>query len=309
MAIVEHPATTANPGFMDTAAAPVSMLEVSVVVPVRNAEAIAEACLASIAQAHPREIIVVDGKSTDRTREIACRYADQILCDEGQGLPVARLMGVQAARSRWVVLIDADVVLPDGALQGLVGEFVTGGYTALQAGLDSVAGDGYWGQALAHHHRTGRSKEWFGVVATVFEREAMLEHGFDARFVSGEDIELRWRLQQAGLKVGVSRHTTVIHRFADDSFAFAKDQWLMDGKGLGRMIRKHGLRGAWLLFLPLLACARGVALSLTRWRQPRWIPYFALYCVFNYVGMFGVMKRRLAAWTSRRPSAVATEGN
>jgi glycosyltransferase involved in cell wall biosynthesis len=309
MAIVEHPATTTSPSVTDVGAGPVSMLEVSVVVPVRNAETIAEACLASIARSNPREIIVVDGNSTDRTLDIARRYADQLLCDEGQGLPVARLLGVQAARSHWVVLIDADVVLPDGALENLVAEFVNGSYTALQAGLDSVAGDGYWGQALAHHHRTGRSKEWFGVVATVFEREAMLEHGFDARFVSGEDIELRWRLQRAGLKVGVSRQTTVVHRFADDSFAFAKDQWLMDGKGLGRMVRKHGLRGAWLLFLPLLACLRGVALSLTRWRQPRWIPYFALYCVFNYVGMFGVVTRRLAAWTSRRPATLATEGN
>lgn len=267
-------------------------LDVSVVVPVRNAEDFAESCLASIARSRPREIIVVDGNSTDGTLAVARRYADLVLSDGGQGLPLARLLGVQAARSRWVALVDSDVLLPEGALEALLGEFVEGGYSALQAGLRSVSGSGYWGRALAHHHVTGRSKEWFGVMATMFERDALLEHGFDTGFLSGEDIELRWRLQRSGHKVGVSQRTIVTHRFRD-TFDFAKDQWLQDGKGLGRMVRKHGLRGAWLLALPVLAAARGITLSLTRWRSPRWVPYFALYCFYNYVGMFGVLHRRL----------------
>jgi glycosyltransferase involved in cell wall biosynthesis len=267
-------------------------VDVSVVVPVRNAEDFAESCLASIARSRPREIIVVDGNSTDGTLEVAKRYADVVLSDGGNGLPLARLLGVQAARSRWVVLVDADVLLPEGALQALLEEFIEGGYSALQAGLRSVSGAGYWGRALAHHHVTGRSKEWFGVMATVFERDALLEHGFDTGFLSGEDIELRWRLQRSGHKVGVSQRTIVTHRFRD-TFDFAKDQWLQDGKGLGRMVRKHGLRGAWLLALPVLAAVRGIVLSLTRWRAPRWIPYFLLYCLYNYVGMAGVMHRRL----------------
>jgi hypothetical protein len=92
--------------------------------------------------------------------------------------------------------------------------------------------------------------------------------------------------------VGVSQRTIVTHRFRD-TFDFAKDQWLQDGKGLGRMVRKHGLRAVWLLALPVLAAARGITLSLTRWRSPRWVPYFVLYCLYNYVGMAGVMHRRL----------------
>jgi glycosyltransferase involved in cell wall biosynthesis len=308
MAIVERPATTERPGLTVGSEGSNPRLDVSVVVPVRNAESIVEVCLESIVRSRPREVIVVDGKSTDRTVEIAGRYADHILSDEGDGLPVARLLGVRASRSRWVVLVDADVVLPDGALTELLEEFVAGRYTALQAGLRTVSGQGYWGRALAHHHLTGRSKDWLGVMATVLERQAMLEHGFDARFLSGEDIELRWRLERAGLKVGVSRRTTVVHRFADDSFAFAKDQWLADGKGLGRMVRKHGLRGAWLLLLPLLAGIRGVVLSLTVWRQPRWMPYFVLYCFFNYVGIFGVLRRQVATWKPSHRADLLVEG-
>jgi glycosyltransferase involved in cell wall biosynthesis len=265
------------------------VLDLTVVVPARNAERLIGDCLRSIVAARPRALIVVDGESHDRTAEIARSHGARVLSDGGRGLPAARLMGAEAAETPWVALIDADVVLRDGDLARLLHEAQAEGYTALQAGLRSVSGDGYWGRALVHHHRTGRSRNWFGVVATVFEREALLAHGFDARFLSGEDIDLRWRLRSAGAKIGVSRRTVVAHRF-DDTWDFAKGQWLADGHGFGRMVGAHGLRAKLLLGLPLAAGVRGAALSLAR-LQPRWLPYYACFVLFNYVGLFRELAR------------------
>jgi glycosyltransferase involved in cell wall biosynthesis len=277
------------------------MLDLSVVVPVRDAERLLDACLTSIADSKPREIIVVDGMSTDGTLGIARRHGARILSDEGRGLPVARLLGAEAAQSRWVALIDADVVLGEGDLERLLHEVRHDGYTALQAGLRSVSGRGYWGRALVHHHRTGRSKDWFGVVATIFEREALLQHRFDERFLSGEDIDLRWRLRKAGAKIGVSRQTVVQHRF-EDTWEFAKGQWLADGHGFGRMVSAHGIRAKLLFALPLAAGVRGVALSIAR-LQSRWIPYYACFTVFNYMGMFS----ELAARRARRAAGLLAD--
>ena len=271
----------ADPG----AGGPAQLSDVAVVVPVRNAEGMLAACLESIVRQRPADLIVVDGLSTDRTVEIARSFGARILSDEGRGLPAARAIGAQAAKTRYVALVDADVILPDGSLASLLREFREGGYTALQAGLESEAGPGYWGQALAEHHRSGRSRYWFGLVATIFDRETLLAHGFDAAFESGEDIELRWRLAQAGDKTGVSRTTVVRHRF-DDTWDFARGQFRADGKGLARMVRKHRLGGARLLFLPAAAGARGVALSVLR-RKPRWIPYYVAFAVLNYTAMIG----------------------
>ncbi len=258
-------------------------LDVSVVVPTRNAESLIDDCLASIRRSHPREIIVVDGLSTDRTVEMARRHGAIVLSDEGRGLPAARRMGAEAASSRLVALIDVDVRLGEGDLERLLTEFREDGYTALQAGLHSVSGSGYWGRALAHHHRTGRSKGWFGVVATVFDRETLLTHGFDERFLSGEDVDLRWRLQKAGARIGVSRRTVVEHRF-DDSWEFAKGQFVADGHGLGRMVANHGVRATILLGLPAAAAVRGMVLSLAR-LSPQWIPYYLVFAVYNYLAM------------------------
>lgn len=276
------------------------MLDVSVIVPTRNAAHFLDECLASISASNPREIIVVDGNSSDASRDIARRYADMVLSDEGRGLPVARMLGVQAAASQRVALIDADVVMPPGALKALLDEMVDGGYTALQAGLESVSGDGYWGRALAHHHRGGRSKYWFGLVTTVMERSALLELGFDERFPSGEDIDLRWRLRQGAARVGVSRQVVVQHRF-EDTFAAARGQWTMDGRGLARMMLAHKIEALPLILLPLGGFVWGLGSCIVR-RQPRWIPYFFGYAAYNYGAMFS----ELAAGIGGRRRRVAT---
>ncbi len=256
----------------------------TVIVPARNAEHLLPECLASLARSCPAEVIVVDGCSTDRTVAISRGSGARVLSDEGRGLPVARLLGARAAQTPFVALVDADVVVPDGALAELLDEFLEGGFDALQAGQHSVGGPGYWGQALVHHHRSGRSRHWLGLVATIFEREYLLDVGFDPRFPSGEDIDLRWRLRRSGAKIGVSERVTVTHRYGGDDFAFARDQFTADGAGLGRMIRTRGARGARLLALPAAAAGRGIALSMIR-GEPRWIPYYLRFAQYNYAAM------------------------
>ena len=257
---------------------------VTAVVPARNAAALLPECLSSLADNGVDRILVVDGRSTDTTVDVAVRFGARVLDDGGRGLPAARAMGVAEAATPLVVLSDADVVWPDGSIVALVDEFGAGHYDALQAGLESVGGPGFWGHALAHHHRTGRSRHWFGLVATVAHRHVFLDVGVDHRFVSGEDIDLRWRLRDAGYRIGVSQGTAVRHRFAGDDFAFAKDQFLMDGAGLGRMVRTRSWRGAALAALPAAAAVRGTARSLVE-RQPKWVPYYAAFAVWNYAGM------------------------
>jgi glycosyltransferase involved in cell wall biosynthesis len=273
-----------------------STRDLSVIVPVRNAERMIERCLEAVVANDPLEIIVVDGDSTDRTLELAHRYPVTVISDGGSGVAAARMMGAELAQGEWVALVDVDVVLQPGALQALLDEAVEGDHAALQAGLHSMSGRGYWGRALADHHRSGRSREWFGLVATVFHRDTFLATRLDASFASGEDIEVRWRLRDAGARYGVSRRTVVEHWF-DDSFDTALGQWLMDGSGHAATALKHGWRAAPLLLLPLAAGVRGSVLSVVR-RRPEFVPYYVLFVVFNQVGMLKHLWRRVQ---TRRP--------
>ena len=266
-----------------------SDLKVSVVVPARNAATWLGECLESIGRQHPHEMIVIDGCSTDDTVQIARSFGARVISDEGRGLPAARMLGARNANSDVVALIDADVVLPPGSLAELLVEFETGGFDGLQFGLASESdGPGYWGSALAWHHNHSRVRSWFGVCATLMRRDVLLSVGFDDNFRSGEDIELKIRLEDAGYRLGVSPTTVVRHRFAD-TFDCARDQWLQDGAGLARTIRKHPARAGWMLALPLLASVRGAGLSLLH--APRYLPYWAGFLLYNYRSMFGEILR------------------
>jgi glycosyltransferase involved in cell wall biosynthesis len=269
---------------------PEALADVTVVVPVRNAEPFIEACLSAIVESAPHEVIVVDGVSTDRTVEIARRFGATVLSDEGRGVAAARVLGAENATTPWVALIDVDVVLHRGALRSLREEALRGRFAGLQAGLESTSGSGYWGRALVWHHRSGISKNWFGLVATIFRRDLFLKHGLDDAFLSGEDIELRWRLERSGLRIGVSTKTVVEHRFGD-TFQFAVGQFLADGAGLARMATKHGLTALPLLGLPIAAALRGIVLSLLA-RQPRWVPYYLAFAALNWYSMARYLVRR-----------------
>ncbi|HWE89735.1 MAG TPA: glycosyltransferase [Pseudonocardiaceae bacterium] len=268
---------------VETAPPLAETLAVSVVIPARNAERWLPSCLESVLAQRPREVIVVDGRSTDRTVEIALAAGARVISDDGRGLPIARTRGLQEATCEVVALIDSDVLLPDGSLANLLREFDHGEYDGLQFGLVNEAdGDGYWGKALAWHTNHGRVRYWFGVCATLVRRPMLLDFGFDEQFVSGEDIDLRVRLRAAGHKIGVSSTSIVRHRF-DDSFDAAKDQWVADGAGLARTARKHPRRAGWVLALPLLAALRGFGLAALT--APRFLPYWLGFVTYNYRSM------------------------
>lgn len=103
------------------------MVEVSVVVPTYNEERGIEATLRSLSsQTIPRsayEIIVVDGHSTDRTREVAARLADRVILQIGRGVGGARNDGAAVARGRIIVHTDGDAVVPPDWLENILSLF------------------------------------------------------------------------------------------------------------------------------------------------------------------------------------------
>jgi len=86
----------------------------SVVIPALNAAADLPATLAALGGA-PDEVLVVDGGSTDRTREVAAALGARVLtAARGRGLQVSA--GVAAATQPWLLLLHADTRLaPDWA--------------------------------------------------------------------------------------------------------------------------------------------------------------------------------------------------
>lgn len=103
---------------------------VSVVIPARNEEKVIGCTIRSVLESdyEPKEIIVVDDASTDRTFEVASKYQGprvKVLRKEVGGMGKARALnfGLRFAKGEIIVFMDADTLLTREAIGELVRKF------------------------------------------------------------------------------------------------------------------------------------------------------------------------------------------
>ncbi len=101
------------------------MLKVSVVVPALNEEENIEQCLRSIKNQtlKPYEIILGDGGSIDRTRQIAKRYVDRVAISKLRGSSVQRHAAAKIAKGKIIAFIDSDSFADKNWLKKTAEEF------------------------------------------------------------------------------------------------------------------------------------------------------------------------------------------
>lgn len=99
---------------------------ISVVIPLYNAEKTLEVCVSSVLNQslQPAEILLVDDGSVDGTLEVAEKLCEQfsnvhILRQNHGGTSAARNFGLREAKSEWILFLDADDQLVEGALLSL----------------------------------------------------------------------------------------------------------------------------------------------------------------------------------------------
>lgn len=88
-------------------------IQLSVIVITYNEEKNIEKCLASIKWAD--EIIVVDAYSTYVTVELAKKYTNKIYLHKFSDFATQRNYALQYATGKWILMVDADEVLVEGA--------------------------------------------------------------------------------------------------------------------------------------------------------------------------------------------------
>jgi glycosyltransferase involved in cell wall biosynthesis len=116
-------------------------MRVSVVVPAYNEEKLLPLCLESLKrQTHPCEIVVCDNNSTDRTSEIARRYADKVLKEKRKGALHALNTGLKAATGELIAITGADCVVPDDWVASFVRHFQDPGVIGCYGPVDPLEG-------------------------------------------------------------------------------------------------------------------------------------------------------------------------
>ena len=197
---------------------------VSVIIPVHNGGSYFRTCLSKLAQAVPRpiEIIVVADGESDGSWRLAKEFGAKVIRIPECGGPArARNLGAQAAKGDILFFVDADVAVCSEAVGYAKSVFKNNPYLAAAIGsYDDAPGDpGFLSQYrnLMHHyvHQTGNDEaSTFWGACGLIRREIFLQMGgFNENYrePSIEDIELGYRLKQAGYKIRLCKTLQVKH--------------------------------------------------------------------------------------------------
>lgn len=119
---------------------------VSIIVPVFNTKPYLDACLESILRQSYAdfELLLIDDGSTDGSGSLCDAYASKdarvsVFHTENKGVSCARNLGLDHARGTFVMFVDSDDELPDGALANMTAEdadFSVGGMVRVVKGRE-----------------------------------------------------------------------------------------------------------------------------------------------------------------------------
>jgi cellulose synthase/poly-beta-1,6-N-acetylglucosamine synthase-like glycosyltransferase len=246
---------------------------VTVIIPCRNEEKFIAKCLDSVInQDYPKdrfEVLVIDGMSSDATREIIKKYVEEnsfikMIDNPKKIIPAALNIGVKHAKGNIIVRMDAHSEYPKDYISKIIywldkssadnvgGIWITkpGANTliaeAIAIGLTSTFGVGN------AYYRTGLSEPRY--VDTVpfgaYRKEVFDKIGlFDEKLLRSEDDEFNLRLLRQGGKILLVPEI-VSYYYARDSLSKLWKTYFQYGYWKIGVIQKHKFPASWRHLVP-----------------------------------------------------------
>lgn len=243
---------------------------VSVIVPCYNEERFIGKALANLAEQYPvedYEIIVVDGKSDDRTREVVREFQQshpelsiRLLDNPKRNIPHALNLGIAAARGEVIARMDAHAAPSSGYIRRCVEVLsetkaaVVGMPCRVKPGADTVMARAI-AIAVSHPFGIGDAKYRLGADDERSETQEEVDTvafasfskslwsalgGFDEKLFTNEDYDFNYRVRARGERVLLDRMAHCDY-FARPTLAKLASQYFRYGTWKARMIRARPL--------------------------------------------------------------------
>jgi len=228
---------------------------VTVVIPTLNEESMLGACLEAVARQTDSRIIetlVIDGGSTDHTREIAASTRGVTLLDNPRRVQATALsIGVERAHGDVVVRVDAHCLIADDYVERCVAALEASGAAMVGGAIDPAIGGGplqrgigvamrsVLGVGTARFHRPGAPAGWVDTVylGAYWTSTAREVGGYDERFHPNEDAEFAWRMRAVG---GIWFDPAIRSRYTPRATVTAVGrQFFRYGWGRARTVSRH----------------------------------------------------------------------
>lgn len=187
---------------------------VSIIVTTKNEEKNIASCLQSIQkQTYGNiETIVVDNKSTDRTKEICKQFAVSVF-DKGPERSAQRNYGARKSKGKYFLFLDADMVLEKDIVEECVLRITKKNQQRIYAVIipEKSYGEGFWAKCKVLERSFYEGVEWIEA-ARFYQHDIFWEFGgYDENLTGPEDFDLPQRIKTKYGKQFIGRINAHIH--------------------------------------------------------------------------------------------------
>ena len=282
---------------------------VSVLMPTLNEESTVAAAVTSVlrqVRCTP-EVVVVDGRSADRTREVVSRLGCgeariRLLDNPDVIIPAALNVALDAATHEFIARVDGhaeisadylaralDRLAADPALAGVGGRRQGVARTKIGRAIAAVTSSPFGvGNSINHYATEYQLTDHasFGVYRTAAAREV---GGWDESLPVNEDVDFDHRLLEAGYRIAYDPEMIVSWRVRESIGSLFR-QYRRYGRGKAAMVRKNGLQAVRTrhTVAPTLVAGTVATLAVSPWYPP------VLALLGAYLG--GVVVVAAATW-------------
>jgi succinoglycan biosynthesis protein ExoA len=256
---------------------------VTLIMPIRNeAGYIHDSLLSVLKQDYPRElmeILVVDGMSTDETRQIVMDlqkdYPNLRLIDNpGKIVPIGLNIALQQAKGEIIVRVDGhcqirqDYVrhcveyLVKEDIDGVGGPMETIGETNIAQGIALAMSSPFGVGGSAFRTVKDRTMYVDSVAFPAYRQETIRKNGlFDEELVRNQDDEYNYRLRSNGGKILLTPDIRSRY-YSRSSFKSLWRQYFQYGYWKVRVMQKHPRQMVWRQFVPPVFVGGMILLAL-----------------------------------------------
>ena len=281
---------------------------------VKNRAETIKQCIESVVhQDYPHkfiEIIVVDGCSRDATLSIVKRILSKTdirsrIFFENEGLGRARQIIVDESDGDYIIWIDSDMVIPKNYVRKHADFMENNPNVGIATGEQIILSNDNLVSKLEHIFRVMSLVKWrrtptpkmVATVGSIYRIRAIKKvGGFYVRMKSGEDIEISYRIRQAGWLICRNTQNIFYERFKFNLWSlWKKYSWY--GYGWRSLIHKMGYSRVLIKGFPLIGFIEGLVLSNTAYKMigKRWVFILPLHRLFvRTAWYFGLIKAYLS---------------
>ena len=268
------------------------ILPVSVNICTYNEENNISECIKYVKRCKPKEIIVIDGNSTDNTRKIIKEIDDVTLfISDKKGLANQRQMGVDNSTQPFIMIVDADDRLEKNCIDILLKELNENEYHAIQAKTLSYKPLTYCQKAMDYNLRMFISVP--GITNMIgrpalYRREVYDKIKFDPIFTFGsEDTDFSRQMQ-------INNYTQAVGNGVSNRIHLASCKeniikWITYGKGDATFASKYPDRQVGIIKHLLINYLLKKSLYSILHGKPKYSLFFFLQGFFRFIG-FSIYK-------------------